>query len=127
MRDRFICVLCWLGIFLSGTGIASIVIATRVHGEIIKPFSVAPSGMDPLPVCWDLQDSFDISVGILAKESVWKAKVDEGKCAIISFPWFYHRTVFRNQHFRVAEVRVQNDGWHTMYAVFGTLPPTVEA
>lgn len=33
MRDRLINLLVWFGIFLSGSGIASIVVATRVHGH----------------------------------------------------------------------------------------------
>ncbi len=33
MRDRLINVLVWLGIFCSGAGISSIVVATRVHGH----------------------------------------------------------------------------------------------
>lgn len=33
MRDRLINVLVWLGIFCSGAGISSVVVATRVHGH----------------------------------------------------------------------------------------------
>lgn len=125
MRDRLIGVLCWLGIFFSGIGVASIIVATRVHGEIIKPFGITP--IEPLPVCWALQDSFDISVSVIEKKPVWNEKVKEGKCAIITMPWFYHRTMIRNGDWYVAEVRVRNGEWHTMYAVFHDLPRTVEA
>jgi len=33
MKERIVNMLCWLGIFLAGAGISSIVIATRVHGH----------------------------------------------------------------------------------------------
>lgn len=125
MRDRIINALVWFGIFCSGCGIASIVVATRVHGEIIKPFGIEP--IEPLPVCWTLQDSFDISVGVTTRVNAWPTKVAEGKCAIITLPWFYYRTVFKNGDWHIAEVRVKSGEWHTMYAVFNTLPRTVEA
>ena len=126
MRDRLISLLVWLGIFLSGGGIASIIVATRVHGEYIKPFATNP-GDDPLPVCWAIQDSFDVSAALIKGGNVWKEKMSEGKCAIVTLPWFYNRTMIRNDGLYIGEVLVKQGEWHTMYAVFVSLPRTVEA
>lgn len=126
MRDRLIATFCWLGIFLAGAGISSIVVATRVHGQIIKPFDTDKVG-EPLPVCWDAKDSYDVSVGVLKKKSVWNKKVKEGKCAILTFPWFYSKIIGRNGKFYLAEVQMKNGKWHTLYAIFQDLPHTVGA
>lgn len=126
---RLVNALCWLGIFLAGSGMVSILAATRVHGQIIQaPFIGLPAHEEFVPVCAELHDTYDVHNGLITNKSVWMEKMSEGKCAIVRLPWHYSRTLSHYGDFYIAEVRVKIGEWKTLYAVFHSpLPLVVEA